>query len=372
MSLPAFARRHTASDGEPATALAGPRDPGLAQEFHHWPLPGYVWPALERRYHSIFCSEPHLRIHGGLSEDIGAWVARDAGCIESILLYQRRGTLARVLNEVFAPAPEELAQFADAAFIHHPELDAVLVHAAALDGSVPGYLSLAAPVSDDFVLALPPTVQQWKAGLSAQTREKLRYHLRRTQRKQPGFRFRTLENSEIEDVHLRTVIDFNRARMEKKGRRFGLGPQEERGLVALMRERGRLHLIEIDGQVRAGLLCTLAGEDIYMHVIAHDPAFDDLRLGLLCCMLAVEDAIARKLHRFHFLWGHYDYKTRLGGRQVTLRRVLLLRSPLAALRHPRLVATCLRAGLMAWLRTAARRWQQRGTSARAGRSGHVH
>ena len=50
------------------------REAGLASEFHRWPLPGYIWPALERRYHSIFCSEPQLRIHGGLTSQIEAWV----------------------------------------------------------------------------------------------------------------------------------------------------------------------------------------------------------------------------------------------------------------------------------------------------------
>lgn len=370
MSMQAFVRRPP--DGVPLASAAQPRDPGLAQEFHHWPLPAYVWPALEQRYHSIFCSEPHLRIHDGLSEQIGAWVSRESGCIQSVLLYERLGSLARLLNEVFSPAPADLARFTDAAFMHHPELDAVLVHAAAIDGKVPGYWNLAAPVSEDFVLALPTDAGEWMASLSAQTREKLRYHLRRTCRKQPSFTFRTLEAGEIREAQLRTVIDFNRARMEKKGRRFGLGTQEERGLLALMRERGRLHLIEIDGQVRAGLLCTLAGDDIYMHVIAHDPAFDDLRLGLLCCRLAVEDAIARGLRRFHFLWGHYDYKTRLGGRPVVLRRVLLLRSPLSAFRHPRLVAAQLRLNLRARLRAALQRWRQQRMPAKGERGGHVH
>lgn len=355
MSMHAFVRPGAASKAPPVAALARPRDPGLAQEFHHWPLPAYVWPALERRYHSIFCSEPHLRLHGGLTPGIEAWVCRQEGRIRSLLLFERRGAVVHVLNEVFAPGAEELAEFATAVFDRHPALDAVWVRAAAVNGPVPGYTNLIAPRSEDFVLTLPADIDTWIASLSAHTREKLRYHLRRTQRKQPGFRFRIIAGPDVDDTQLHTIIDFNRARMQKKGRRYGMRASEERGLRALLRERGWLGVIEIDGQLRAGLLCTRAGDDLYMHVIAHDPACDDLRLGFLCCALTIQDAITSGLQRFHFLWGQYDYKTRLGGQHVALNQWLLLRSPLAVLWHPRLVL----AQWSAKLRGLVRRLRQR-------------
>lgn len=359
MSLRAFVPRDEAASEGSVDGSARPRDPGLSQEFHLWPLPGYVWPALERRYHSIFCSEPHLRIHGGLSPQIEAWVSRKDGQIDGLMLFEKRGTVARVLNEVFAPTGEELAEFAASAFEHHPVLTAVQVRSVAIAGRVPGYWTVSAPMSEDYVLALPSSPEAWLAGLSSQTREKVRYHLRRTQRKQPGFRFFAVDGPQVTDAQLHRVIDFNRARMQKKGRRFGMSEHEEQGLRRVLRERGRLGLIEIDGEIRAGLLCTLAGKDIYMHVIAHDPDYDDLRLGFLCCVLTIQDAIGQRLERFHFLWGQYDYKTRLGGVRVDLRQALLLRSPLAVLVHPREVLRLVTAQLKAALRQQVRRWRKR-------------
>ncbi len=354
-------RDEVASDAAieaPADGLSRPRDPGLSQEFHCWPLPGYVWPALERRYHSIFCSEPHLRICGGLSPAIEAWVWRKEGKIAALLLFEKRGTIAHVLNEVFIPTGEELAEFAAAVFARHPSLTAVQVRSASLNGAVPGYHNLRAPMSDNFVLTLPASVDTWLASLSAQTREKLRYHLRRTVRKQPGFRFRTVSSLQITDTQLLRVIDFNRARMRNKGRRFAMRGDEEQGLRRVMRERGQLSLIEIDGEIRAGLLCTLAGRDIYMHVIAHDPDFDDLRLGFLCCVLTIQNAIAQGLARFHFLWGQYDYKTRLGGVRIELCQLLLFRSPLAMLMHPQKIGSLIAARLKAALRERVRGWRR--------------
>ncbi len=337
-----------------------PTDPGPAQEFHRWPLPGYVWPALERRYHSIFCSEPLLRLHGALTHRIEAWVMRRDGRIAALILFERAGSCARVINEAFDLPADALDEFAQAAFAQYPGLTAIRLNAVALDARPRRYPCFVATCSDDYVLTLPASEEAWLASLSAQTREKIRYHGRRAQRRQPSFSFRTVMAASIEDAQLRSVIEFNRARMKAKGRRFGMSEDDERKLCALMHERGQLSVIEIDGEVRAGLLCTLAGNDMTMHVIAHDPAFDDLRLGFLCCVLTLQDAIAQGLQRFHFLWGHYDYKTRLGGRRTELSQVLLLRARRYAWRHPRLLT----AHALTCLRLIARRCRQRFIAAR--------
>ena len=326
------------------------REAGLASEFHRWPLPGYIWPALERRYHSIFCSEPQLRIHGGLTSQIEAWVCRRNGHISILILFERCGRHAHVLNEVFDVSAQELREFADAVFAHHRELLAIVVRAAFFEPSPDRYLCLSSDMSDDYQLSLTSTIDEWMSSLSSRTREKIRSQLRRAQRHCPNFCFRTIASDAIEESQLRRVIDFNRARMKVKRRRFGMTALDERNLCRMMRERGLLSVIEIDGEIRAGLLCTLAGDDITMHVIAHDPAFDDLRLGFLCCVLTIEHAISRRLRCLHFLWGRYDYKTRLGGERKVLKHVLLLRGPIAVLTQPKLLVFHLCSVLRAWLR----------------------
>lgn len=335
-------------------ARPAPRDPGPPQEFHRWPLPGYVWSALERRYHSIFCSEPLLRLHDALTHRVEAWVARRDGEIVALILFERSVGVARVLNEVFDLTAGQLQEFARALFTQYPTLTAIRLKAVALKGRARGYPCLLAARSDDYVLTLPASESEWLASLSAQTREKFRYHWRRTLRRQPSVQFKTVLAAQIDESQLRKVLEFSRARMKAKGRSYGMDPIEERRLCTLMRERGQLSVIEIDGEVRAGLLCTLAGNDIAMHVIAHDPAYDDLRLGFLCCALTIQDAIAQRLRRFHFLWGRYDYKTRLGGERIELTQVLLLRARYFALRHPSLVG----AQWLLKLRQLARRVKQ--------------
>ncbi len=358
-----------------ATPVSRPVDPGLSSEFHRWPLPGYLWPALEKHSQSIFCTEPHLRIHGTLTSDIEAWVMRRDGRITGLWLFRRQGRKARVLNEVMAVSVDEMDQFADALFARYSELDMIELHAlhladqqdaspalrrrrephlrrmplpsSAMDDSAmlamdEGYGGKPpsrrpwqrACVSEDFVLELPASVDDWYASLSARTREKLRQCLRRAQRGEPTLSFRVFNDVDISERQVLAVLKMSRARMRAKGRTYGMDACEERRLCALMRERGQLASIEVDGHMRAGLLCTLAGNDVYMHVIAHDPAFDEMRLGYLCCVLCIEAAIAQRLHRFHFLWGWYDYKIRLGGQRQALEHALLWRNRRAAWRHP--------------------------------------
>lgn len=331
------------------------QDPGPASEFHRWPLPDYVWPALERCYRSMFCSEPQLRISGSLTARIEAWVARHDGCISALILYERRGDQARILNEVCNLSAQVLSEFADAVFQLYRELSSIQVRTAFIDALPSRYRCLAAEVSDDYQLRLPTRIEAWRQALSPRTREKLRYYLRRAQQRAPSFSFRTLAVGEFSAGQIKRIVALSRARMRTKGKRFGMSAIEEHQLCQLLLERGQLSVIEIDGALCAGLLCTRVGGDVFMHVIAHDPAFDELRLGFLCCALTIEQSIITGDRCFHFLWGHYDYKTRLGGERKVLSRVLLLRTPWVLLLQP---GHLLRYGLLTgrtWIRHRRRR-----------------
>jgi CelD/BcsL family acetyltransferase involved in cellulose biosynthesis len=332
--------------------LARAQEPGLATEFHRWPLPNYIWPALERCYRSIYCSESQLRISGSLTPRIEAWVARRNGCISAVILFDRYQHHVQVLNEVFSLSAQVLSEFANAVFDLYPKLRVIRIRALKIAALPKHYIGFSTEMSDDYRLELPVSVEQWYRSLSARTREKLRYYLRRAQQRAPSFRFRTLGTDEISLAQVKQIIQFNRARMQVKGKRFGMSAAEEHQTCQIMLERGQLSIIEIDGQPCAGLLCTWVNGEVFMHVIAHDPAYDDLRLGLLCCALTIEDAIAKGCQQFHFLWGQYDYKTRLGGEREALSQVLLFRDTSAFLQQPGLLAS----HTWAWSLASARRW----------------
>ena len=310
---------------------------GLAAEFHRWPLPGYIWPALHGLYQSIFCSEAHLRNHDSLRPDIQAWVARKNGVIAGLILFQVKGRVARIINEMHALDAIQLNQFAQSLFRENPQVDAIFLHAIRIEGDGLSLPLLKTEYSEDYLLSLPDSAEAWKASLSSQTREKIRYHYRRSCRKQPDLSFRQIDGSDMTDAQFDRILEFSQARMSRKGRSFNMSERESQCLRAMIRECGQLSVIEIQGEICAGLLCTRLENSIFMHVIAHDPRHDDLRLGFLCCALTIEAAISSRADRFHFLWGFYDYKTRLGGQRQSLYRAVIFRSWWHGLSHPLLL-----------------------------------
>ncbi len=311
---------------------------GLAAEFHRWPLPGYIWPALHGLYQSIFCSEPHLRNHDSLGSDLQVWVKRSDGSITGLILFQVKGRVVRVINEMHALDAEQLNQFAQALFREYTQVDAICLHAIRIEGDGLTLPLLQSEYSEDYLLSLPDSAEAWRASLSSQTREKIRYHYRRSCRKQPDLSFRQIDGSDMSDTQFDRVLQLSQARMSRKGRSFNMSEREVKCLRAMIRECGQLSVIEIQGEICAGLLCTRLEKSIFMHVIAHDPRHDDLRLGFLCCALTIEAAIASRAERFHFLWGFYDYKTRLGGQRQSLYRAVVFRSWWHYLSHPLLLA----------------------------------
>ena len=311
---------------------------GLAAEFHRWPLPGYIWPALHGLYQSIFCSEPHLRNHDSLGSDLQVWVKRSDGSITGLILFQVKGRVARVINEMHALEAEQLNQFAQALFREYTQVDAIYLHAIRIEGDGLTLPLLQSEYSEDYLLSLPDSAEAWRASLSSQTREKIRYHYRRSCRKQPDLSFRQIDGFDMSDTQFDRVLQLSQARMSRKGRSFNMSEREMKCLRAMIRECGQLSVIEIQGEICAGLLCTRLEKSIFMHVIAHDPRHDDLRLGFLCCALTIEAAIASRAERFHLLWGFYDYKTRLGGQRQSLYRAVVFRSWWHYLSHPLLLA----------------------------------
>jgi hypothetical protein len=97
-------------------------------------------------------------------------------------------------------------------------------------------------------------------------------------------------------------------------------------------------------------------------VIAHDPKFNHVRLGLLCLLRTVEQAIASGAARFNLLWGVGDYKLLFGGTVVALRARRYYRSVAAQVRALADMRDCAAQCARRGLSRLRRRWYQRRTA----------
>ncbi len=330
---------------------------GRPFEFMEAPFTDPLWTTLESLYASVYSSRARLRPlcrHDPSGAPVCAWIERSDDQVSALLLFTCEGSLVRVLNEVIDLPASVIRRFAAAVFARYPKAHLVKLHAIVVVGERDCPRLLSSVFSEDYVLDLPDHDEAWLASLSRQTRDKVRYHQRRSFRRQPGLEFTVACGTDISPADVRAVIALNRQRMQRKGKAFAMSDAEEMQLCEQMPQVGMLFALRLDGNICAGLLCSVTGRDIYMHVIAHDPAQDDLRLGLVCCCLAIRHAIELRLARFHFLWGYYDYKRRLGGHARPLCRVLVPRTAWHLLRHP--------AHASRWMTDmaldAARRWRR--------------
>lgn len=183
--------------------------------------------------------------------------------------------------------------------------------------------------TENFVLALPATVEEYRAQFQARARQKFRNLGRRLEKEHAGAAFSLIESPEIDDALVGAIVELNHRRMRAKGGTSSLDAGAVRALTALARDGGAVGAFRMGPRVIGGAICARTGPGWTLMVLAHDPEFDAYSLGMLCLLQTVEAAIAQRATTFHMLWGRYDYKIRAGAHPVPLRDVRVYRSRLA-------------------------------------------
>lgn len=328
--MPALARAE-AEEIMHGTASAR-RFEGISVACYQDQIPAFAQAELMRLYGSEYASLEHLRIYGGI-EGASTYVEWNGNAIANLLLFRIEGRAARVMNEMIAVDAALAERFARYLFDAHPQVLHADFHAIR-----PAFDTLSFPHqcikhSEDFVIRLPATPNEYLARFGKATRKKLRQDLNRAERGLASFRFEVHAGEAIREQDLRAIVALNHARMTLQHRESYLDEAETQRLLRLARECGFISAIRIDGEIRAGAIYARFGDNFFSQVNAHDPVFDEWRLGILCCYLTVCDCIARGGREFHLLWGRLPYKSMMQGVQVDLARLTIYRSRIAMLRH---------------------------------------
>ena len=292
-------------------------------------IPAFAQAELTRLYGCEYASLEHWRIYGG-AEGASTYVERDGNGIVNVLLFRIE---ALVLNEMIAVDAAMTERFARYLFASHPELQAI-----AFNAIRPAFEHLSFPYqciehSEDIVIPLPATRDEYLARFGKATRKNLRQHLNRAERGLPSLRFEVYAGEDVREEDLRAIVALNHARMELQHRVSYLDEAETLRLLRLVKECGFISVIRVEGRICAGAIYARFGDNFFSQVNAHDPAYDEWRLGILSCYLTICDCIARGGREFHLLWGRLPYKYMMQGVQVDLARLTIYRSRMALLRH---------------------------------------
>lgn len=306
----------------------------LATELYQGDPPPFIWKALEQLYHSSFCSESHLKATKSVNQDTHAWVSRQAGVIDAVLLFQIKNHCAVVLNELIAVSNAHINCFSVFLFKKYPALKIIqfkALYQQEVDCILPHQEYV---FSEDFILTLPKSTDCWLHSLSKKMRSSLRYQITRSQQLGKKLSFRCIQRHEITPLLIKKILLLSRLRMQHKGKAFGVGERDEQCLILEMCERGVMYVLELEEKIIAGLLCTYCDKDLFFHIIAHDSAYDSLRAGRLCCYHSIVSAIENKYERLHFLWGRYQYKLQFGAKEKKLIKLTIFRNIFYKFRFP--------------------------------------
>lgn len=293
---------------------------------HENDVPSFVESELVRLYGNIYSSLRQFSIDGSLSSPTSTYVERKGQDITEVFLFQRSKREARVLNEGIRIDSDTLQRFASYLFSTDPTLDLVSFHAVRPDTERLSFPFHRYNCLEDIVLSLPENRVAYLDSLGNSTRNYIKRYLNKLKRTFPTLSHRIYVGNDIDEQQIREVIRLNSARMAEKGKSAGIDTLEEQRIVRLVQECGMLSVVLIDGRICAGTINYQVGDNYFLEVIAHDPAYNEYRLGTLCCYLTICECIERGGDEYHFLWGKNEYKYRLLGVERALDHLTVYRS----------------------------------------------
>ena len=290
-----------------------------------WPFPPSVRALLEEAHENVFCTAARC---AALPADAGVacYVALREGVPATGVLYRREHGAITVLSELFAIGGDALEQMVRCLLARHADIDVIHFPAVAAPPWPLPFPFQRYGATEDLVISLPGTPEAYLAGLGPNTRAAIRRAQRTVARQAPDMAFSFHLPGAIERADVAALVALNHLRLAHKGQSPSHTPDSLAMLESLLDTYGCVLFARSGGRIRAGVACTHVGRHAYMHVIAHDPVFDQARLGLLCCYLSICESIRRGMREYHLLSGRYDYKRRLLGQQRDFDRIVVYRS----------------------------------------------
>lgn len=288
-------------------------------------IPAFVEAALEQRYGSLFSSLAAMRAYGDLA-NTSTFLATRNGEVFMLWLFQRRGKWVRVMNESIVVTEAEAACFADYIFAAFPQAQFITFNAVDADIRRFAWPLQREDCTDDSVLALPASMDEYLASLGKATRKNIKRYTARLKEEFPSFACSVSLQEKIDEQTVRAIIELNRRRMDRKGKPQGITLDDERVILEIARHHGMLFTATIDGKVCAGAILFRLRDNYFSFVRAHDPAYDPYRLGLVGACAMIAECIARGGRELHFMWGREQHKALLLGVEKRLERLVLYRS----------------------------------------------
>jgi len=226
-----------------------------------------------------------------------------------LLMFGNKGTTSKCLNSLVVIGQNVIEPCIKKVFEIYPSIKKVIIDASYTSYSLKR--SVLSYISDDHVLQLPATMNEYYSNLGSSTRQTIRNRRVRLLRDYPKAQFVAKFGTEIDEVLVEKIIQLNIDRMKLKGRTPRIDNVYKENLYKYSQYYGFAVYLEIDGAIVSGNISTLLNKGAFGRVTAYNNSFSKYNVGELCAFYAIQTAIERGLTTFHFLWGESDLKKRL-------------------------------------------------------------
>lgn len=301
-------------------------------EHHESAIPSHMEQVLHTLYGNVFSSMPHFRVYGGL-EGASSFILWEEKKPIAAFLYRTEGNKLRVLNEGMSVDEKIMTAFSEFVFRSDESVDLISFNGIAHTSKCLDFPFSQCHCTDDSVIHLPDSPGAYLQSLGKATRKNIKQYLGRIKRDFPTFEFQVYEGCTVDEQFIRDIIALNRVRFGRKGKTSAITASEEERIVAMVRACGLIGAISIDGRFCAGSIVYRIGEHYHSWLKAHDPTYDDYRLGLIGSFLMISDCIQRGGKTYHLMWGREPHKALLNSELHNFSNLTIYRDHAAALRN---------------------------------------
>jgi hypothetical protein len=318
----------------------------LTISFHENEVPAFAAAEIDRLYGHLLCSLSHFQVAKDL-KCASTYVVRKAGVPVTVFLFIRERHEVKMINEFAALEEAAVQLFARSVFARYASVKLVSFSKVQVELRKLPYPFQKVNCTEDIVVSLPPTVDEYHTRLGKNMRRNLKRYTSTLQHDFPSYSYRVYIGDEVNEQQLRDIIALNRTRMAGKSIVSRIDEEETQWIVRFARQCGIVGVATIDGRVCGGAIGFRIGDNYFMHVIAHDPAYNDYSLGILCYYDTICEGIVRGGKHFHLLLGRYEYKYRLLGVTQEIAHVDVYRNYFQTLLHGRRIGAT---AISAWVR----------------------
>ena len=262
---------------------------------------------LIERYNSFITTCRYIEVYYS-TFNIHYMLVYNENQLTDLLIYGIKGTTSTCFNSLADIDQNIMIEFVHNIYENHPFI--LKINIVASYKEYASKKTILYTKSDDNILKLPATIEDYYSELGYHVRKNIRNRKVRIIRDFTNVRFITKYGVDIEEKIIDKIILLNCNRMKHKGKIPGIDAIYKNNIYKYSRHYGCVNYLEIDGVMVAGCISSIINKRIFLHVIAHDDNYSKYNVGELCVFDLIQTSVEKGMSTLHFLWGETELKKR--------------------------------------------------------------